>query len=253
MLVSHIPDYGPAYIRSNDAFFPKNRQLNALPDNILGNKLLSTSTAFLLSSALTSTSSSSDSSLPWVDRTSSSDRETTWLYTLSGSAQKDFSLWVTVNGIKASHYVDVQNNLLKVEEVSETQSVDALLADITRLLGVTKSTLAGIFGVTRPTIYSWVQGENVRIQHKNRQAIELVHARAHAWLRFSEFPPALALTSKKIEGRTLAEWIVDPAVSQDDLNPVMQTIATIVNRTNAARQRHPEIVVDNFGEDLLDR
>jgi hypothetical protein len=129
--------------------------------------------------------------------------------------------------------------------------IDILLSEIRSILGVTKSTLATIFGVTRPTIYSWSQQSQPRQAHLD--LILRVHTRAKLWPSFCLYPPVLALTSRRIHGKTLAEWLVAPETTDEQLREAMSQLVQHVERTVRMNQLAQKSLEDSFGEDLLDR
>jgi AraC-like DNA-binding protein len=134
---------------------------------------------------------------------------------------------------------------------STTFPVDKLMSEIRTMLGVSKSTLATLFSVTRPTIYSWLQG--TPIHQKHQELIERLHRRSLLWANYSSNPPALALTSIRIHGKTLAEWLASPETSEKQLNKVMGELSEYVDRTARVMKVVQKPLEDGFGEDLLDR
>ncbi len=129
--------------------------------------------------------------------------------------------------------------------------VDRLLSEIRTVLGVSKSTLATLFGVTRPTIYSWLQGSP--LHQKHQELIERLHKRSSLWSTYSSTPPALALTATRVYGKTLAEWLANPETSEEQLIKAMRELSEYVDRTARVMKVVQKTLDDGFGEDLLDR
>lgn len=138
-------------------------------------------------------------------------------------------------------------------ENTEGQTVKSMIMEISNILGVSKSTLSQIFGVSRPTIYSWIQDEDVRIHSKHQEIINLVYCRVILWSKYSEFPPALLATTRKIEGKTLIDWIIDVSSTTSKLEEIIGHLAQRVNKINAASTSSFDARPDGHGSDLLDR
>ncbi|WP_407570758.1 hypothetical protein [Deinococcus altitudinis] len=138
-------------------------------------------------------------------------------------------------------------------ENEQYQSVKSMIMEISAILGVSKSSLSQIFGVSRPTIYSWIQDEEVRIHSKHQEIIKLVYNRVRLWSKYCEFPPALLATNRKVEGKTLIEWIINVSITTDKLEEIMIHLAQRVNKINTSSTPTSTLRPDGYGGDLLDR
>ena len=110
------------------------------------------------------------------------------------------------------------SNCIQKETVSEA------IASIRTRLSLQVKELAQIFGVGRPTIYSWINEESSPHGHR-LDRIEAVAKAAKLWDQFSDLP-AGNLVRKLIGGETLVDVLSKKQVSQSEVLMAMQSMAS---------------------------
>ncbi len=145
----------------------------------------------------------------------------------------------------------LEATVYRVEMEESVTSVETLLSETRALLGVSKSTLATLLGVTRPTLYSWSQ--NAQPQARHREALEELHRRASRWSEHCEYPPAALLTARRVGGKTLAEWLSDPQTDEAQLDQAMRGLAPYVLQAVRVNEVSRRGIEDGLAAELLDR
>jgi DNA-binding transcriptional regulator YiaG len=126
--------------------------------------------------------------------------------------------------------------------IAQEQGVNMRLQQIRENLGVSLSVLAELLQISRSTLYNWM-GENSNLQEANKTQLERLEKRSRLWKSISEYPPGVFMRSREIEGKTLASWLQDADVSDQQLGVYMQVVAqkALARERRLARASIPSI------------
>lgn len=92
-------------------------------------------------------------------------------------------------------------------------------------LGVSLATLAELLGISRSTLYSWLDGE-LNLQEAKRDRLDLLLKRSQVWAELSPHKPGVLLKSREYDGKTLEAWLQDADTTDDVLKTYMTDVAT---------------------------
>lgn len=105
----------------------------------------------------------------------------------------------------------------------QKETVSEAIASIRARLSLQVKELAQIFGVGRPTIYSWINEESLPHGHR-LERIEKVAKVAKLWDQFS-YLPAGKLVRNLIGGETLIDLLSKEQISEHEVLTAMQSMA----------------------------
>lgn len=130
--------------------------------------------------------------------------------------------------------------------------------DLARLRGVLKpaiSQLAGLFGVSRQSIYNWARGEQPKVQHIARlddlaRAADIIASEGIT-------SPSQALNRKIVDGKTLLEIVAAGGSAQDAAHKLALILRRETEQRKAieaklAGRKSARDEVDDYGVPMLD-
>lgn len=113
-----------------------------------------------------------------------------------------------------------------------------LMKEVKAGFGRTMSHLPAVFGVSRQTLYNWLNGETPKEQHQEKLVQLAAAARVFTEVGFK--PSALSLDRTVAQGKSLIELIGEGA----DGRETAERLVRIENRGSAARQKLDALLGD---------
>jgi hypothetical protein len=152
-------------------------------------------------------------------------------------------------------YVVVQIDNRTNKPANAVANYSGAMTEIRRAFGRTFSRLPAVFGVSRQTLYNWLDGEMPKDRHQAR-IVQLAEA-AQAFSDAFYTPDAMSLTRTLSRGKSFLELMLDGADGRD----AAQKLMALSQRSRASRVRIGTALADirpgastrpSFGAPALD-
>lgn len=153
---------------------------------------------------------------------------------------------IGTGGIEGANFVKLRKGyspyvILKAEQTATqdayTPYID-LMKEVKSGFGRTMSYLPAVFGVSRQTLYNWLNGETPKEQHQDK-LIQLAAA-AHVFTEAGFKPTALSLERTVAQGKSFVELIGQGA----DGKETAERLVRIEKRGEAAREKLDALLGD---------
>ncbi len=149
-------------------------------------------------------------------------------------------------GIEGVHFVMTRNGYspFVIRKIEKPVQQDAgtyftdLMREVQTGFGRTMSHLPGVFGVSRQTLYNWINGETPKEQHQAKIVQLATAARAFAAAGYK--PTALSLDRTLAQGKTFLALMGEGADGQD----TAQRLIRIERRGAVAREKLDALLGD---------
>jgi DNA-binding transcriptional regulator YiaG len=121
-------------------------------------------------------------------------------------------------------------------------------------LGVSLANLADLLGISRSTLYSWLDGEP-NLQEAKRLCLERLEKRSQMWSELSPYTPSVFMRSREYDGKTLEAWLQDADISDETLKAYMTDVAVKAKAQaeRLARAKIPSIPLASSALDGLNQ
>lgn len=131
------------------------------------------------------------------------------------------------------------------------------IVDILRFLGLTKTQLHELCGISRQTLFDWIAGKSEPEETKAQRLREL-HALALEFARCAQTPLRAALLTEPVSrGQSLLELLAQPRLESGRLREAIHDLAELNARRDARsarglleRRGHPPVTRETGEENL---
>lgn len=106
------------------------------------------------------------------------------------------------------------------------RSVRRMIELIKETFSLTKSSLARVLGVTRPTVYAWLNLDETAMDPTNRQRIDSIYELALEWKRKNIRPMGSLVMVPLRGGKSFVDLISADALDHDQIVDAMNSIAS---------------------------
>ena len=145
----------------------------------------------------------------------------------------------------------------KNPHLAPAASTPERIVDILRFLGLTKTQLHELCGISRQTLYDWIAGKSEPEEAESQRLREL-HALALDFARRAKTPlRATLLTEPVSRGQSLLELLAQPRLESGRLRAAIHDLARLNDRRDARsaqglleRRGHPPVTREAGEENL---
>jgi hypothetical protein len=127
--------------------------------------------------------------------------------------------------------VNVRMPLQKPMVVGVATTIRDKVAHIKVVFGLSIQQLADALGVKRPTIYSWLDPDEVvmAMREKNKKRIDELYGLAKAWKSISPHPPGGLLINEVFNGKSLFDLLCDADLAPAVIKEIIEQAARKVH------------------------